>query len=897
MPGLLTVAKVTITPAATFGILASGNESFCGTADPSNITFASTPSGGSNNFTYQWYYQDGLITCPSGSSTTGWTIINGATVSSYDAPGGLTQSRTYACLVTATAGNGCTASTAWATQCRQVTIAPTATFGTLASNNETICTGGDPVVIPFAITPSGGSGNYTYQWYYQDGLISCPSGSSTSGWTIISGAVSSSYDPPTGLTQNRTYACLVTATAGNGCAATTGWATLCRQITITTNPTINYGELTLANESFCNTGDPANITFATTPSGGGGTFTYQWYYQDGLVTCPSGTSISGWTIISGATSSNYDAPSGLTQSRTYACFVSTNTACASGSSWAAQCRQVTIGVLPPVNYGTLVTAAETYCNGGDPTNIVFSTAPSGGSGIQTYQWYYQDGLIICPSGSSTAGWTIISGATAPSYDPTSITASRTYACLVTDAGNGICPVTSNWAANCRQVTVNAVSYGTIANASETICINGDPAAISFGTAPSGGGAITYQWYYRNGTQVCPTGTSIFGMVLIAGATSATYDPPAGLNQTRTYACMVNIAAGNGCLASNNWAANCRIVNVTPLPTYGTLYPSTKRICKGGNPDPLAFQTLPSGGTTYTYQWYYKNGQSLTCPSGTNTSGWTLIPGGTTQNYDPPAGLTQTRTYACMVTSSGSGNCSNGMRWATNCVIQTVVPPPTYGTLINANESVCSGGNPALISFSTAPGGYGTKAYQWYYKDGVSGNCPTGSSTAGWSLISGATAINYDPPVGLTTSRTYACMVTASGTPCAGSQWATNCRKVTIITCREDEYVSFDNTLPQDDKTDSYNTNRPQMDGPVLEQNIPNPFTETTSITCTLNKAYNSALIRIVNVLGEELMLKKLSSPGINKIEVNRGTLTPGIYFYSLYLDGKLYDTKRMVVTY
>ena len=124
--------------------------------------------------------------------------------------------------------------------------------------------------------------------------------------------------------------------------------------------------------------------------------------------------------------------------------------------------------------------------------------------------------------------------------------------------------------------------------------------------------------------------------------------------------------------------------------------------------------------------------------------------------------------------------------------------------------------------------------------------------------------------------------------------------MTIITCREVYYVDFDNQQPEDDKGDGgiQNTTRPELsDGPVLEQNAPNPFSESTSITCTLPKAYNSAVIRVVNVLGEEMLLKKLSSPGMNKIEVNQGTFTPGIYFYSLYLDGKLFDTKRMVVTY
>ena len=166
---------------------------------------------------------------------------------------------------------------------------------------------------------------------------------------------------------------------------------------------------------------------------------------------------------------------------------------------------------------------------------------------------------------------------------------------------------------------------------------------------------------------------------------------------RTYVCMVSIAAGNGCAASNAWASGCRVVTITSLPRYGTLNPNTQRICTGGNPAALTFQDLPVGGTI-TYQWYYKNGQSLICPSGTSTTGWTIINGATSSTYDPPAGLTTSRTYACMVSSSGTGVCTNGTGWATNCVKQIVVPPPTYGTLASGNENVCIGGNPGVISF-------------------------------------------------------------------------------------------------------------------------------------------------------------------------------------------------------
>jgi uncharacterized protein (TIGR02145 family) len=114
-----------------------------------------------------------------------------------------------------------------------------------------------------------------------------------------------------------------------------------------------------------------------------------------------------------------------------------------------------------------------------------------------------------------------------------------------------------------------------------------------------------------------------------------------------------------------------------------------------------------------------------------------------------------------------------------------------GTLVSADQSLCTGGNPAPISFSVPPVSDDSLVYQWYFKDGIA-SCPSGSSTQGWTLISGATGSTYDPPTGLPADRTYAVFVTpiskrgegGTGQPIGGSAcgppaWATGCRKVTV----------------------------------------------------------------------------------------------------------------------
>jgi hypothetical protein len=86
-------------------------------------------------------------------------------------------------------------------------------------------------------------------------------------------------------------------------------------------------------------------------------------------------------------------------------------------------------------------------------------------------------------------------------------------------------------------------------------------------------------------------------------------------------------------------------------------------------------------------------------------------------------------------------------------------------------------------------------------------------------------------------------------------------------------------------------------GVSLQQNIPNPFSKTTVIRYTLPKICNSALIVITNTSGSVVRQIPLSvSDGTDSITIEGGVLSAGIYYYSLYVDNKLIDTKQMILT-
>lgn len=84
---------------------------------------------------------------------------------------------------------------------------------------------------------------------------------------------------------------------------------------------------------------------------------------------------------------------------------------------------------------------------------------------------------------------------------------------------------------------------------------------------------------------------------------------------------------------------------------------------------------------------------------------------------------------------------------------------------------------------------------------------------------------------------------------------------------------------------------------ILKQNYPNPFNPTTTIEFDLPKAGNVTL-KIFDVAGREIA-KEINGlniiAGNYKVNFDGSKLSSGIYFYSLILDGKIVDTKKMMM--
>ncbi len=194
--------------------------------------------------------------------------------------------------------------------------------------------------------------------------------------------------------------------------------------------------------------------------------------------------------------------------------------------------------------------------------------------------------------------------------------------------------------------------GSISGA-QTICEGGNPATITSTAAGTG----TYQWERA----VSPFTT----WVPISGATSSTYNPPAGLTVTTQYR-RVSIATP-GCESVTAPVE----VTVESAPNAGSIA-GTQTICSGGDPGIISNTTAGSG---VSYRWEQRGVDPVTV--------WSTISGATSASYDPPSGLTQTTQYR-RVTISSAG-CEN-----TTAPVQITVNQPPTSDAGPALPSICQG---------------------------------------------------------------------------------------------------------------------------------------------------------------------------------------------------------------
>jgi len=88
----------------------------------------------------------------------------------------------------------------------------------------------------------------------------------------------------------------------------------------------------------------------------------------------------------------------------------------------------------------------------------------------------------------------------------------------------------------------------------------------------------------------------------------------------------------------------------------------------------------------------------------------------------------------------------------------------------------------------------------------------------------------------------------------------------------------------------------QGDEAILYQNIPNPWNETTTIKYYIPRNVNNAKIEIRTSDGKLVNSFDISAKGEGHLMISSQAFSEGTYLYSLYVDNRMIDTKRFVLT-
>ncbi len=548
------------------------------------------------------------------------------------------------------------------------------------------------------------------------------------------------------------------------------WATNCSDIT---------GGSIGSSQTICTGGDPAiftNVTSATTGQGTG--VKYIWLRYVGA-SAPTDVSLA--TVISGATSATYNPPAGSVTAKTWfrRCSAPNSASC---TVYNGETSWVSVSVSAPTaltcqasvngTWSTLSSCAVSACTG---NSLWLSVNPN----VSTVTWTGPNGFTA--SGNDALVSNSVTTANAGTYTAAltqnGCTSTTTIQVTITSCG-----------VNCSDITAGSIG------SSQTICTGGDPAIFTNVTsATTGQGTgVKYIWLRYVGASA-PASSTITGVAtVISGATSATYNPPAGSVTAKTWF--------RRCSAPNS--ASCTVYNGET--SWVSVDVTSCTNCTGN----LLLNPGFESGLTSWVNWGSATAGTMPYSGTKNATVCTSTYGGFGQDVSATAGTTYTLTAYAKVSGSpnwaGIGFDYYDANWtqigssasttvsATNYTLYTATGIAPVGTAyvtawgwkdangclyvddfcltssgggtvncnditagsIGSNQSICTSGDPAIInSLTAATTGQGTGVkYIWLRFVGAS--APASSTTTGVTTISGATGATYDPPAGSVTAKTW-----------------------------------------------------------------------------------------------------------------------------------------------
>jgi hypothetical protein len=107
-------------------------------------------------------------------------------------------------------------------------------------------------------------------------------------------------------------------------------------------------------------------------------------------------------------------------------------------------------------------------------------------------------------------------------------------------------------------------------------------------------------------------------------------------------------------------------------------------------------------------------------------------------------------------------------------------------------------------------------------------------------------------------------------------------------------LKLNSTIQNKALTDKVDVKLSDVQSLILEQNVPNPFAEQTTISYTLPENFIKAQILFYNSQGKLIQSTDLSQKGSGQLNVFASDLSNGIYTYTLIVDNQVIESKKMI---
>lgn len=623
----------------------------------------------------------------------------------------LTSSRTYYVEAKLNNTNACVSSSRTPVQ---VNVVPQLLGGDIIGTPKAaVCAGTSPGALN-GDAPTGGNGDYTYQWY-------ASTTSATAGFEKIDGATSRSYTPenmqqttwfkrevfsascskmsiivrvvvedapvaPT-VTGN-TDICqgsgtVLAATAPGGTytwysatgdvlhtgstfapqnlqatttykvtvESATGCVSPATEVTVNVVPAI--GNSISASQTICSNETPATLGGAITGGNGAASYSIRWEYSTGG---------APYRDAPGVNNEETYNPGSLTATTSYRRIV-TSDGCVSRSN------EVTITIANTIA-SNVISGSQTICAGGTP-----ATLTGNGSGSYTYQWY-------ASTTSATTGFDKIEGATDRDLMPGTLQKPTWFKREII---SGTCTSLSNTVF----VQVEpALENNSVSAALTELCYGDRPGTIS-GKQPSGGnGNYTYLWQWAKASDP-GNFTAAPGNNTAHDYIPNPNDPALQLTESVYFRRIVT----SGTCAQD--VSQPLLISVIPQ-VVNQISTANGNLCIGEVPQPFISATPVTGGkdASYTFSWERRH----------NGGNWETV--ATTEVYTPTEGLSAgTWQYR---RAAASGGCQERM----SNTISLTVYPTIEGNELNAVAPVCVGTTITLHGTKTLRGGNGNYTYTW-----------------------------------------------------------------------------------------------------------------------------------------------------------------------------------------